>query len=251
VRWTSDSWWVRVIQRSDFATREQVPTWDHPWEALRLLHTIAPHAGPALGWKAPPPLLAPLHGDEAEQLHRDGLLLALAGRGCSDDDALRLREHLAVPADAATLRARLAWLLARAQPATPDQDPGYGRWRLGVPSRRLQEAATKLLASGAAQRVDPYCVLPASVTFAETYRPVGSRWSSASIPAPRRADDDLLVAILDAQRCVRPPVLGPGDLARVLEMMPEGSAPPRDLGFDVWWNLVAAPWLAAQAEQGR
>ncbi|MBA3938494.1 MAG: hypothetical protein H0X38_13630 [Planctomycetes bacterium] len=71
VRWSTHGWWVRIEQHSDFRSHEQVPTWDHPWEALRVLHLLAPDSGPALGWQALPDTALPgqLQGEAAERAY--------------------------------------------------------------------------------------------------------------------------------------------------------------------------------------
>ncbi len=51
IHWSADGWWVRVDQQSSFdPPHRRLPPWDHPWEALRLLHLCTPDKVPAVGW---------------------------------------------------------------------------------------------------------------------------------------------------------------------------------------------------------
>jgi hypothetical protein len=76
VRWSGRGWWVRVEQGSDFISHQPVPAWDHPWEALRLLHLIVPDAVAGDGWQ-------PFQAQELRRLFEARLRTALSVAGGS------------------------------------------------------------------------------------------------------------------------------------------------------------------------
>ena len=161
VRWSPSGWWVRVEQHSDFVTHLQVPTWDHPWEALRLLHLIAPDTAAADGWQPfrAQDLPEQWTGERAETAYRR-LLVQDAGLPSSDASAVHLFSYVrSTPMDRQLFEARLRTLIA----AT------VGRknvWQRQVAADVIATGSGAILGIAVEQKRDPFSVLLATTRFA-------------------------------------------------------------------------------------
>ena len=162
VRWSATGWWVRVEQHSDFITHQQVPTWDHPWEALRLLHLITPNAGPAFGWQAmsSESISPQLMGDAAEIE-----ILRLMGMVKDKDlaDSLNEYEKLFIylqqtPMTLIIFSRRLHTILSRG----PTEISSIYISRPGI-----NAVAPKLFKLATEQHQDPYSLIPAEIRLHE------------------------------------------------------------------------------------
>lgn len=243
LRWSADGWWAQVTQRSRFAPPHvQVPTWDHPWEALRLLHRAAPGAGPAEGWRALEPLPEPLAGESAEALYRQALLDVAAGRALAPDAILRLREHVLRVPEPALQRARLGWLMRRWP-----REPARWYWPpAGVRPLVEHGITTIVLQRCVDERRDPFTVLSPLTRFAGDAR-----------PAPQPASGESILFILANARAVRqdePPWLTQDVVVALRHLGP----PDADLLPDLlrrsadakpWWTDRVLPWLDALAQE--
>ncbi len=161
VRWSPSGWWVRVEQHSDFVSHLQVPTWDHPWEALRLLHLIVPGTAAADGWQPfrTQDLPEQWTGERAETAYRR-LMVQDTGLPSSDASAVHLFSYVrSTPMDRPLFEARLHALIAAS----------IGRksvWQRQVAAGVITSATDAILGIATAQRRDPYGVLPATIRFA-------------------------------------------------------------------------------------
>jgi hypothetical protein len=179
VRWSSTGWWVRVEQRSDFITRQQVPTWDHPWEALRLLHMITPNAGPALGWQAMPSesMSRQLMGDAAEN---EVLRLSGLAKKEANFDAQNEYEKIFIylhqtPMTLAIFSGRLRASLAH---ASAQKLGGYSASQEYISGLEMSSVATRLLKRAVEQHQDPYSLIPADIRLQEYWN--SDEWDTSS-----------------------------------------------------------------------
>ncbi len=164
VRWSAHGWWVRIEQHSDFRTHEQVPTWDYPWEALRVLHLLAPDAGPARGWQVLPEsaLPAQLQGEAAESAYCE--LLRHGPEQPTATATPLFRNHHSLPAQVDEPAAIHLFLHLTRTPL--DRARLDGRLRAGlarcIPKLLepvLLAVATRVLIQASATHADPYTLV--------------------------------------------------------------------------------------------
>lgn len=157
LRWdVAGRWWCRVDQRSDLGNGQRVPAWDHPWEALRLLHLALPDSGPAEGWQW-------WRNDARPALDLAGLRQALIDPAPVNADrkaAISLAAAYTAMPDAAEARLRFDMLLRSVLCDPQRLPPGL------LESQQVQwPQLPSVLDMAAAERRDPYTAIPATVDF--------------------------------------------------------------------------------------